>query len=237
MVITTEQNIKGFIIMTEEFFQRSVEQDAVRILFILKFCGDPLPPQLPLSSDDRDYYICRIDSETKLQKLDFWVRYPDYLCLALLQACSQGYSKVVNCKGIVKSAIHLILENEEPRLRLIPMLKYLRGAYEPLDTVMSFLYSRGLVEAIFHKVNTCYDLTRRGDQAVDGLQKECPETRWYGERCKLINDFFGYLSGCEIRALQYEEQEYKGTMLSELIAPVPLHKIAFRFEQIFGEPL
>lgn len=221
----------------EELLQRSVEQDAVRILFILRFCGVPLPLQLPFSNNDQDYFVYRIDSETKLQKLDFWIRYPDYLCLALLLTCSQGWDKRDAFKQQVKISVRSIIENEEPQLRLKPMLKYLRGAYEPLDTVISFLYSRGLVLPIFQKTHTYYDLTRRGDIAVSGLIQECPETHWYKERCKLITHFFGALSGIELRQLQYEEAEYKSANMSELITPIDTEKIAHRFKQVFGESL
>jgi hypothetical protein len=225
------------MISQNELLQRSIEQDAARILFILRFCGMPLPPQLPFSDNTQDYFVYRIDSETKLQKLDFWIRYPDYLCLALLLACSQEYVKTDVFKQQVKHNVRSIIENEEPQLRLKPMLKYLRGAYEPLDTIISFLYSRGLVLPIFQKTLTCYDLTRRGDIAVSGLLQECPETHWYKERCELITHFFGALSGIELRQLQYEEMEYKSANMSELITSIDTEKVEHRFKQVFGESL
>jgi len=60
-----------------------IERQAVRILFILYFCRDNQVMTLPMFDD----YLCVIESETKLQKIDFWIRYPDHLANALLMGC------------------------------------------------------------------------------------------------------------------------------------------------------
>src|SRR5947208_1913739 len=119
-----------------------VERDAVRILFIIYYCGER-HLQLPLF-DENDYtHTCIIDSEIKLQKIDFWLRYPDHLAAALLYGC-ESKGEFTKQADEIKQVIRNIFNAREPTLRWIPMRKYLRGAYEPLDTVMAFLSSRNL---------------------------------------------------------------------------------------------
>src|SRR5260221_1082476 len=111
----------------------SIERDVVRVLFILYFCGEKSPPSL----FEEYAYTHSLDSETKLQKFDFWLRYPDYLAAALLQEYETGtlQPRVHEIQQIVR---HILLERE-PVLRLTPMRKYLHGAYESLDKVMIYL--------------------------------------------------------------------------------------------------
>lgn len=55
----------------------AARRNATRIMFILYFCHDQQKStQLSFLPDEGAYYI---DSETKLQKIDFWIRYPDHL--------------------------------------------------------------------------------------------------------------------------------------------------------------
>src|SRR5690242_18855349 len=99
-----------------------LERNAVRILFILYFCGER-QLQLPLEEDL--CYLCRLDSESKLQKIDFWLRYPDHLAAALLHEC-QPEGTLAHRKEEVKGNVRQIFREREPVLRWVPMRKYLR---------------------------------------------------------------------------------------------------------------
>ena len=213
-----------------------IERDAVRILFTLYFCGEKL---LQLSYLNDNEYTHSIDSESKLQKIDFWLRYPDHLAAALLHGCeSKGDGGLADRSDEIKYTIRSIFHTREPILRWVPMRKYLRGAYEPLDRVMAFLSSRMLayqrVLEWGHRTN--YFLTLKGCKAVEGMLQECEETIWYAERCKLINSFFGHLNGYEIRNLQYLQKDYKATPYLETIDRIEL-EVRQRFLELYGENL
>jgi hypothetical protein len=214
----------------------TIERHAVRILLILYFCRDhPDTPSIRLIGDDTHV----IETEGKLQKIDFWIRYPDHLAAALLRGCEpEGEISASGRTDEVKNLVREIFREQEPVLRWVPMLKYLRGAYEPLDNVMVFLTSRNLAyrRIVEKRHRTRYILTRKGYDAVQLMLQECPETRWYADRCQIINSFFGHLNSFEIRQLQYLEGNYAATPYREMIVPVEA-EVRRRFERLFGEPL
>mgnify|MGYP000855540009 FL=1 len=217
-----------------------IERHIIRILFILYFCSDnnqEIAFTLPMFTES----VRILNSESKLQKIDFWIRYPDHLAAALLRGCETkgiGSFNLIARQEEVRQVVRQIFDNQEPVLRWTPMRKYLRGAYEPLDKVMTFLSSRDLayrrVTEQGHRVQ--YELTLQGHTVVEKLLGECPETHWYAERCKLIADFFGHLNGFEIRKLQYLETEYADTAHEHNIARIDT-EIRQRFERLFGETL
>jgi hypothetical protein len=213
-----------------------IERDAVRILFILYFCGRE---HLQLSLFDSNDYTHVIDSESKLQKIDFWLRYPDHLAAALLCGCEQeGSGSLRDRSEEIKRIIRQIFEKREPVLRWIPMRKYLRGAYEPLDRVMAYVSALGLAYRRVLEWGHCtsYFLTPKGNCVVERIQSECGEAQWYTERCQLIHSFFGHLNGFEIRTLQYLQEEYKVTPNLATIDRIEL-EIRQRFARFYGEEL
>lgn len=213
---------------------RTIERDAVRVLFILHFCGEE---HRQLSMFDSYAYTHTIGSESKLQKLDFWLRYPDYLAAALLEGCQAG-GPLIDRSDEIKQVIRRIFQEQEPALRWIPMRKYLWGAYEPLDAVMTFLSSRVLasrrVTEDGHRIQ--YYLTPKGHDAVNGILTDCPESAWYADRCRLIASFFGHLVGLDLRKIQYREETYVAARTRATIERIEA-EIAERFNFIFGEPL
>jgi hypothetical protein len=111
---------------------RSPHRDALRILFILKAGGSPVAPA------DADLALI-FKGEARLQAFDFWVRNPDYLAAELLDAYVE--TKDNSCF----EAAQAILDDEEPDLRRVPMIRYFFGAYERLDDALSLLRSRDLL--------------------------------------------------------------------------------------------
>ncbi len=114
-----------------------IERDAVRILFVLYFCGDECS-QTSLFDDYKDPRS--IDSESKLQKIDFWIRYPDHLAAALLNGCKPSGS-LANRADEIKHVIRHIFHEREPVIRWIPM----RSA--PHRRLFRFLSEKGGVES------------------------------------------------------------------------------------------
>ena len=134
---------------------RSTHRDALRILFILKAGGNPAEPQ---AAD------CALifKGEARLQAFDFWMRNPDYLAAELLDLFAETRDK-----SYYETA-QTILDNEEPDLRRVPMIRYFFGAYERLDDALSLLTSRDLVritgiKGVNNKVlETDFVLTKSG---------------------------------------------------------------------------
>lgn len=217
----------------------AIERYAIRILFILYFCHDyPLPgaTQLPLDSSDQTSFW-RIDSETKLQKIDFWIRYPDHLAIALLNLIETNQT-VTSQKEEIRDVVRKIFQDEEPVVRWIPMRKYLRGAYEPLDNVMVYLSSRSLAYRRIEERGrrNRYYLTPKGKQAVEAIITNCPEAKWYVSRCQLINSFFEHLSGFELRNIQYLDPSYSQAPYLATIQTIE-SQVRKHFEQIYGVTL
>lgn len=214
-----------------------IERYAVRILFILRFCHDQKDKNIQLSMFEPNEFTYSINSETKLQKIDFWVRYPDHLAAALIKGCEPG-GKQGHRRSEVKDFVRQIFLDEEPTIRWVPMLKYLRGAYEPLDEVLSFLSSRQLAyrRNIEKGHRTRFFLTPKGNNSVSQMIRECPETEWYMRRSMLINSFFEHLNGFEIREMQYLEKNYLNTPPLKMIEQVE-SEVRSRFERLFGETL
>jgi len=146
--------------------------------------------------------------------------------------------KLINRSTEIKEIVRTIIHNREPIIRNVPMQKYLRGAYEPLDRVISFLTSRSLVyrRLVEGGHRNQYTMSQKGCDVVVKMIQECPEATWYKERCLLIQSFFGHLIGLEIRKLQYAQVDYSSARCLEDIVRVE-PEVHRRFENLFGEPL
>ena len=211
----------------------AIERQAVRILFIVRFCGEALAQTLPLF-EEFEYWI---ESESKLQKLEFWIRYPDYLAYNLLSGLEMD-PKFAKRRDEIRSVVNDMFRDREPDIRLVPMQRFLRGAYEPLDRVLAFLVSRSLVHGrrLERSNRNAFYLTQRGMEVVDQLQRNCPETEWYIRRCKLIHSFFGQLSGSRIKQIQYESDTYRMTRVSDVIQQVN-SEVRDKYKLLFNEEL
>jgi hypothetical protein len=212
--------------------QEPIERQAVRILFILRFCGEEIPPSLFEQSGSY-----QIDSETKLQKIQFWVRYPDYLAYALLEVCDTP--KYIQRRDEIKNIVKKFFRDREPELRTVPMLRHLRGAWESVDRVVTYLVSRDLVRQVryeYGQSGTRFKLVNEGIMVVQSLLDECPETHWYAERCRLINSFWGHLSGHKLGVTQHSNEIYHNTPIAEIIRPIQ-QEVRQKFFEVFKEQL
>ena len=119
-----------------------IYRNAIRLLFILVNCSDSF------SDENEPEYSQIFRGKAKLYAMDFWIRYPDYLAYELLTIIeNEGKTKYLK-------DVQSILDNEEPDLRKIPMIRFRFGAYEDLNNTLSVLVSKGLIKPDGNKSST-----------------------------------------------------------------------------------
>jgi hypothetical protein len=193
--------------------------DAVRILLLLDAAAAPVEPAGAGAVPSGAVGVVR--TQTYLQKIDFWLRYPDYLADELLTDYqSSGESFLLELAAG-------ILDSDEPELRVIPMLRYKFGAYEPLDMALSMLVSSGLAVVRWtmteHRVRQYdYYLTALGRDTARSCVADFPELEWYGHRTRLVVALAQGtgMTGTALRRRQYLQRDYAGTGLNEEIASI-----------------
>jgi hypothetical protein len=120
------------------------------------------------------------------------------------------------------------------------MERFFFGAYEDIDDVISFLKSIAFVEfsstknADLKTVDKRYYITQIGIDRAETELGKLPALDWYVHRCNLIKKYFGGKSGAELRAMQYEIEEYKETVWRDRIREIE-DKVRGEFFSIYGE--
>ncbi len=192
-------------------------RERLRVLLILYFFSEayaePWEPTLA-----RVFY-----SEVKIQKIDFLLRYPSYLCFELLRLHQEtGVPSGADVQQIVSN----IFAKGEPELRTDEMKRFFFGAYQDLDDIIGFLKSVGLVE--FRKqtslglkdIRKAYFLTQDGIQRIERGLANVPSASWYFDRCQLIKRYFADASGTQLKNRQYAIEEYRETPLGDYIQDI-----------------
>jgi hypothetical protein len=207
-------------------------KDRFRIFLILYVFADV--------NDNTEFSDCPkvFRSETRIQKIDFLLRNPDYLAYELLAMAKTQKAD----KTEVKMSIKDIYDNREPELRRLDMEKFFFGAYEDIDNVIAFLVAIGFIKFV-SKVNASlkvvdkeYYITEKGhNKAKDSLVKDSPLT-WYLLRCQLIKKYFGALSGTQLKVLQYKIGEYQKTSFKDYIADIS-DSVRIDFREYYSEEL
>ncbi|MFB6466458.1 hypothetical protein ACE38V_06480 [Cytobacillus sp. Hz8] len=212
-------------------------RDRLRILLIIYFFSQNINEE----EKEKSYYQKEFKSEVRIQKIDFLIRYPDYLAYELLDLLQ--YPKFEDYKEDIKANVKAIFGNKEPDIRREDMLRFFYGAYEDIDHIIAFLVSIGFIEysskrnlagRVFEKV---YYLTEYGVSKIEreiliGLEK----AKWYESRCNLIKKYFGDLSGTELKVRQYEHEEYRATPLNQYIKGIQ-EDVRSKYQDIFGEEI
>lgn len=203
---------------------RSPHRDALRILFILRAGGTPV------ESPAADQALI-FKGEARLQAFDFWMRNPDYLAAELLDLFAETKNK-----GYYKAAL-AILDDEEPDLRRVPMIRYFFGAYERLDDALSLLRSRDLVRITGIKgannkvLETDFVLTKTGyDTCLIAASQE-PILQWYADRADLVAKVAGTMGGTALKQKQYQRASYAETKLGGVI-PAITEDVRLRLTQL-----
>lgn len=210
-----------------------IYKDRFRIILIFYYFSDAYT---------NDEYPSRrkiFKSEIKIQALNFLIRYPDYLAYELMEMVSEG---IINDKESIKNTIKDIFAKDEPVIRRQEMEKFFYGAYEDLDDVIAFFVSIGFLqfESLRRTDNRVaskrYYLTEYGLKKIEEGIKGMDVANWYRDRCCLIKEYFGGISGSELKVRQYQVHEYKNTTLKDYISGIE-DKVRGIFKDTFGESL
>lgn len=203
---------------------RSPHRDALRILFVLRAGGSPVEP--PAAE-----YALIFKGEARLQAFDFWMRNPDYLAAELLDLFAETKDK-----SYYKAA-QAILDDEEPDLRRVPMVRYFFGAYERLDDALSLLRSRDLIRITGTKgtnnkvLETDFVLTKTGYDTCSTAVSQEPILQWYADRAKLVAKVAGTMGGTALKQKQYQRASYAETKLGGVI-PAITEDVRVRLTQL-----
>lgn len=202
-------------------------QDAVRLLLLVDGAAEDLVEPLPQNSPNGTVAVLR--TQMALQALDFWLRNPDYFANWLLDLHGERDDRQLLLEA------ERIMASDEPEVRHYPMLRYRFGAFESLDGALSVLSGVGLVfrrrEGVAgHTRQHNYYLTERGRGVARGLIADAPALVYYVDRVALITRLTQGLTGTQLKAIQYEQQEYLETQWNERI-----QSIASRVRQRIAE--
>lgn len=196
----------------------SREQDAVRILLLINGASEA-PTGADLADPGLTDAVGVVRTQVRLQKLDFWLRNPDYLADELLTDYESSQEP-----GLLRWAGR-ILDSEEPEVRRYPMLRHHFGAYEPLDDALAVLRSAGLVvrrrRGTVNRVRQHdYYLLSAGRQVVHDIVSSAPAFTYYVDRVALVIALADGLGGSDLKARQYLQREYAETARGTRIASV-----------------
>jgi hypothetical protein len=206
----------------------SRRQAAIRLLACICAAVDPIR--------DSEYgpdIVGVVESQMKLQALDFWMRYPDYLANELLNEFDQTGDHSLAAQAAS------ILDSREPELRRFPMVRYLFGAFEPLDDALSVLSAYDFVRIRRkgspgqHIQRHIYLLTKHGRSALERLIQVAPELDWYKRRAELVTRVAGAAGGAALKDRQYVQAEYSDTRIRSVISPIT-DRVRVRLEKIKG---
>jgi hypothetical protein len=191
-------------------------QDSIRLLLLIDAAAKPPADGeiVPVST------VGVVHTQVRLQKLDFWVRYPDYLAYELMNE----YESTPDETGLLDLA-STILESEEPDIRRFPMLRHKFGAFEELDDALAPLVERGLISKTqtlgqSRVLEHIYFLLDRGREVAQSLVQEAPVLEWYVTRTQLIVALVDGLGGTQIKNRQYLLRDYADTPWKQYIAPI-----------------
>lgn len=188
-------------------------RDAVRILFLLKEGSEP---NRDLTTSEK--YPLRFEGETRLQALDFWIRYPDYLADELLAQFDETGDRFFldTARGI--------FDDDEPSEKTIPMLRRYYGAYERLDTVLAILSVRGLVRPLtLHHPTTNpqhFLVSKAGVDIAEQIVRDHPIFDWYSQRARLVLRVANGRGGAVLKKRQHEQKEYHDAQIGDLIPTI-----------------
>lgn len=215
-------------------YNLSTYRDKLRILLILYFFSENY------FDNEHSNRIKVFQSEVKIQKIDFLIRYPDYLSYELIEKAKTDSS--VN-RDEIKNIIKEIFLTKEPEVRREEMLKFLYGAWEEIDDIILFLKALNLINFECKKniagrpYDKTYYITTEGKNIIENrIIPNLKAAQWYINRCLLIKRFFGDMRGTELKISQYKHQEYRETSLGSYISAITDKVKEYYFNE-FGEAL
>jgi hypothetical protein len=193
-------------------------QTAVRVLFILDRLGDDCAGAV----DALPTAVRVIQSQRKLQKLDFLVRNPDYLADLIISRWEEG---LLPASSLLQA--RAVLDEREPELHTYRMLRNDHGAYESLDNALSVLRHLELIAirrlgriSDDHVRRRDYYLLEAGARQAQRLRETEPALAWYDQQTTYVAAAVQGLSGAQVKQLQYDHPEYAHTGVRQLIGGI-----------------
>ncbi len=162
-----------------------VEFHAARLLLLLGICG--------VSN--------RIKGLTKLAKLDFFVRYPEFFD----KAAAATNESIRSASKIVESS----------------MVRYHYGPWDKrYYEILAYLRSRGLIQITQEKNTYVFELTSLGKAKVNLLKKQLAYNTLC-EQMKRVKEAFGGKAGSTLKNMIYKifQEEVTNRTLDEVIEP------------------
>jgi len=218
--------------MMVDFDEIRKYKDRIRIFYIIYFFSE-----MYAGSENED--CCKVlNTEVKIQKLDFLIRNPDYLCFELLEVCNRNDVDKNEIKGIVKN----IFYSHEPQIRRLEMERFFFGAYEDIDEVIAFLVTIGFIKykvqrnSVLKLTEKRYYVTNLADEKMKLPMDNIPYLKWYLDRCLLIKQYFGEYTGTQLKNLQYKIDQYRDTTYREYIRNID-DLVRQKYYEEFGEML
>lgn len=160
-----------------------VEFHAARLLLLLGICG--------VSN--------RIKGLTKLAKLDFFVRYPEFFD----KAAAATNESIRSASKIVESS----------------MVRYHYGPWDKrYYEILAYLRSRGLIQITQEKNTYVFELTSLGKAKVNLLKKQLPY-KILCEQMRRVKEAFGGKAGSTLKNMIYKifQEEVTNRTLDEVI--------------------
>lgn len=163
--------------------------------------------------------VAVLESQVRLQKLDFWVRNPDFFADELINE----YERCGDAELLHRA--NAIMDSDEPEVRRYPMLRFLFGAYEPLDDALAVLRSAHLV--VRRKRGSPgrvqrhdYYLTKVGRDTADRILQEAPVFAYFVARTRAVAALADGYRGTHLKDRQYQQSEYRDTHIGDRIDPI-----------------
>jgi hypothetical protein len=162
-----------------------------------------------------------VRSLTRLVKVDFWLRNPDYLAHELLTEIEQGRQPPESTLLLIAGMIG----GTAPSLHRYPMAKYLYGAYERPDNALALLASRKHIRMLRFNESSAnarkdYYLLPKGQAAATAMREEVPQMHWYVRQAQAIGLIPEAVSGGLMRRRQYEHPGYEAAVNGRLIPEI-----------------
>lgn len=194
----------------------STSQTAARVLIVLDVLGMPVP-----ASCDVEGAVAVVSSLIRLQKLDFWLRNPDYLADELLTEYENGLATLDQ----IQPHVIRMLAGDAPQLHTYPMERYIYGAYEFMDDALAVLKLYGQIE---HRraansgpmSRRDYFLLQKGRDTIAAMRAEIPGLDWYVQQAGAIGLIADASQGASAKRRQYLQTEYKGTAHGDVIPSI-----------------
>jgi hypothetical protein len=194
----------------------STSQTATRVLVLLHVLGTPVDD----SCDVADA-VAVVSSLIRLQKLDFWLRNPDYLADELLTEYEMGRIRL----NKIQPHVGRMLDEDTAQLHTYPMERYIYGAYEFIDDALAVLK---LYEQIEHRraadsgalSRRDYFLLHKGRRTIAAMRAEITELEWYVQQATAIGLIADAAKGAAAKRRQYLQAEYADTAHGDVIPPI-----------------